>query len=888
MRTHLASFARSFACVASLLGVASAATSPTWESSPAFPVTGAREFAVGLQYQGDLFAIGGSPFTANDDGVSHRLPNGGSAWSIAPIVEGSIIHHGAAVDALGRIVVFGGAAAIGDDEGKVYVWDPIEGKKGTLPDRSSAAPPELFAWATDDVGRIYSLGGGPGASATPQNPNVGYVERFDAVGNEWQPLSPMPMPVADAAAVYDGKGYVLVIGGYVASGGGRTGNVARYEVATDTWSDTAVPDLPVALSGHRAVRGSDDRIYVMGGTNGSVQAKTWVLDADAIGWTAGPDMAVAREGFAAALAADDHVYAMGGSDGGIGTNLCERLYTPPCPQFTASPADTTTFVGMTVTLSVSVAGGAPFSYRWRKDGLLLSDGTTQGGGFVSGSTSDTLVLIGATTYDAGAYDVIATNGCGSTTSDPADVAILVPPAPGATWSAWSLHPAGSLSSVAYGVSDDRIGGGASYPHPQYGSTEHPMLWPLDGGAALDLTPANSAGGSILAVEDGVQVGWWWSPYTTPQGTGYNKSACMWTGNAASHLKLQPQGWEFGSAAGTDGVHHVGTARFDESSTHSDGFYWYANHTSPLKLTPTGMWGSSASGIYGDHQYGSVVLPFASVHAARWSGSAATFVDIHPSGSTYSYVADADLGQQVGTATFGGVNHAGIWADTANSFLDIHPAGASSSEAKGVHEGLQCGSVAIDGTNHAALWAGPGSTWIDLHTMLDPSFTSSSANDVTVDENGTITVVGSGYDSATARTEALVWRTNPVSLSGDVDTIVAASGGQQSLTLFAPEHAGKQYFVLGTLSGPSPGLALNPWLTLPLNYDFYLSFTLTHPNSAVLYPSLGTIGANGIETVTFAVPPTAVPFPIMVHHAAVVLDGSNAPVATTNAAAVMLE
>src|SRR5690606_18678544 len=119
-------------------------------------------------------------------------------------VEGTIVGAGAGVDGLGRIVVFGGEALIGDDEGKTYVWDPVEGKKDTLANRSGAAPAGGFAWTSDSLGRLYSIGGGPGAGATPSNPNVGRVERFDATLGTWAVLAPLPTPVADAAAVFDG------------------------------------------------------------------------------------------------------------------------------------------------------------------------------------------------------------------------------------------------------------------------------------------------------------------------------------------------------------------------------------------------------------------------------------------------------------------------------------------------------------------------------------------------------------------------------------------------------------------------------------------------------------------------------------------------------------
>ncbi|MFG0317878.1 MAG: immunoglobulin domain-containing protein, partial [Planctomycetota bacterium JB042] len=480
-----------------------------WEAAPTFPTgAGARSHAVGVVSQGNVYAIGGPPFTTSDpDGVSHVLASGAAVWAASANVEGTIVGAGAGVDALGRIVVFGGEALIGDDEGKTYVWDPIEGKKDTLAARSGAAPVTGFAWATDDQGRLYSIGGGPGASATPSDPNVGRVERYDGATNTWTVLSPLPTPVAEAAAVFDGHGHVLVIGGFAATGGARTTNVARYSVASGNWSDSAVPDLPVPLSGARAVLGSDERIYVVGGSNGSPLATTWVLDATQTTWSAGPTLAVAREEHAAVLRSDDHLMVMGG----LGTATCERLYTPPCPTFTNPPSDTTGWAGLSTSLSVEVAGGEPFSYQWRKGGIPLSDGTSVGGGFVSGSTSSTLVLSGVGDADAGEYDVVVTNACGSIASDPVEVTVRPAPTVGPDWTVSVIHPPNALSSVANAVDETTIGGAGTYPDATYGSLSHPLLWPKDGGPATDMTPAGSVGGAILDVGPGTQVGWYWWP-----------------------------------------------------------------------------------------------------------------------------------------------------------------------------------------------------------------------------------------------------------------------------------------------------------------------------------------------------------------------------------------
>ena len=68
------------------------------------------------------------------------------------------------------------------------------------------------------------------------------------------------------------------------------------------------------------------------------------------------------------------------------------------------------------------------------------------------------------------------------------------------------------------------------------------------------------------------------------------------------------------------------------------------------------------------------------------------------------------------------------------------------------------------------------------------------------------------------------------------------------------------------------LAFGPGLVLPLTYDFYTQFTLTSPNTPILAASHGTLDSAGSASASFNVPPLALPFPITVHHAYVLIDG----------------
>jgi len=86
------------------------------------------------------------------------------------------------------------------------------------------------------------------------------------------------------------------------------------------------------------------------------------------------------------------------------------LLTPiPCQpaQVVDPPTDQTACVGDAVTMSVTATGTPPLRYQWRKD---FTD--------IPGATGPTYVIDPVTQADAGNYDVVVTNACGSDTSWP--------------------------------------------------------------------------------------------------------------------------------------------------------------------------------------------------------------------------------------------------------------------------------------------------------------------------------------------------------------------------------------------------------------------------------------------------------------------------------------
>ncbi|HPF14502.1 MAG: hypothetical protein H6830_01600 [Planctomycetes bacterium] len=767
----------------------------TWQTVTPFPGSAGHERATAVTDGTVIWIVGGTPLDVDGNAPVHKYdPSNDYLAALSMPLEGGALDGGVAMDPSGNLLVFSGADT-GGAEGDYYTWTEADGNNGGFAARTSQAPKQNFAIATDDDGLIYSIGGGPGASASGSNPNRNRVEVYDASVDHWTVLAPLPTAVADAGAAYDGAGHLVVVGGFTATGT-RTANVAQYDVASKSWSDTAIDDLPLALSGARVVLGVDQRLYVIGGTNGTAQSSTWILDAGATSWHAGPSLSVARSGAACVLAGDDCIYVFGGSTDSGATGVNEKLATPQCPQVELQDGSVNSILGQPVGMRVVVGGAGPFSYQWRHNGVDLINGPQAGGSWVAGATTAVLGILGSSAADQGSYSCEVSNACGSISSTAAGLSLQAAPGLPSNLSSRSLHPAGAEMSRAWAVDRNQVAGDGLYPVPGFQSQYHPLVW--DGArSATDMTPPNSIGGSVNAMRAGAKVGWFWWPYWTPQGTGYQQHACAW--DAAGVLtELQPQGWEVGQITNTDGVHHVGWALYDaDHSIAVDGVYWDSSTPFDYTFVASGGDFGGGGGNVGaiDNQqlfgvrFGST--PYDAVKWQRNTNQSWQSSNVAPSPSNGSFIQDAHSGLQAGRVAIGGHNEAGLWGGTGNAFVSLHPTGATSSEGTATRNGLQVGFAAFPGvSSHAMAWRGSASSALDLHSFAPAGFTWDRATDVDIDGFGTVTIVGYGSNSVTGRTEALEWRGNPLALSTDTPVVGAGAGATVHFTLFGgQDHAG---------------------------------------------------------------------------------------------------
>ncbi len=761
----------------------------TWQSEPGLPTGGvAKSDAIALELNGTIFVLGGPPFMNPplEDPSVYSMPMGGGVWTeeIGFDGYGHVLGQGGGVDNMGRIIIFGGDDPLdpGAFNKPPFEWNQVEGPWHEHAARGAGAPKTHFAFCTDEQSRIYSIGGGPTLGATPGNPNSSYCARYIGSQDAWEVIAPMPIAVADAAASPDGMGHILVFGGFSADGSARLAAVQQYDIAADSW--TVLPDMPAALTDHSATLGADGRVYVMGGESGPVGSPTaeravHVYNPADGSWSAGPDMTEARARFGSFLGSNDRLYVLGGDDGAGGMVGNESIYTTPCPVFTTQPASVELWQNTTIALSVQAVGGGTISYQWFRDGMPLADGPSAGGGVVSGANTNALRVESSGPGDAGVYTAVASNACGQTTSTGAAVTIRVPPEIPQQWTWTSLHPPFASSSNATGVDNGVQVGDAVYDTPDFNNIDHPVKWTGSAASVVELTQPDSPGGNIVDFAGDKLVGWWWEPiqcYVNHQWqTCYFRRGAWWSLDGTFH-STNYSGFEYTIMNATDGTSIVGSGSTDDDvgNVFTKAVIWQApTFEFAQSIHPANFPDSAATAVDGDYQYGSVSLAFQGLHAAKWQGSSASFVDMHPAGMNNSTIYDAADGQQVGVVNLWSNPHGAVWSGTPESFIDVHPDGATSSTLTACEGGLQLGYATFDDGQpaHPAIWAGSKETYTELLGVVPAGYAGFTPSAIDVAADGTISIVGSSYNQDAGRNEAILLTSSsappcPADINGD--------------------------------------------------------------------------------------------------------------------------
>lgn len=183
------------------------------------------------------------------------------------------------------------------------------------------------------------------------------------------------------------------------------------------------------------------------------------------------------------------------------------------PNFLVQPQAQSAVVGSSVSLMVTVAGTAPFTYQWKHNGTLIP-----------GATNSTLLLANVQPADAGSYEVTVANSGGSATSNAVQLTVNSP-APPAVSQSPSAGGSATFTSTA--------GSGAV------------LQWQKNGTAISGATNSTLTLGNIQPADAGIYT----AAVTTNGNTTINQIAVLGLNSTA---KLLGPGTEFPN------IFHAGT------------------------------------------------------------------------------------------------------------------------------------------------------------------------------------------------------------------------------------------------------------------------------------------------------------------------------------------
>lgn len=244
-----------------------------------------------------------------------------------------------------------------------------------------------------------------------------HIAKWD--GSQWSPLGSGLNGSVSALAVFDdGGGPALFAGGYF--GLGASYGIAKWNGVT--WSPLGTGTQRVsALAVFDEGGGPELYCGVSLSLAGGISVRG-IARWNGITWSplgAGIQNDDGSPGYVGAIAEFDDGSGLalfaGGSftrAGGIPSSaIAKWSVAGPGPTIVQPPTQQAAMVGQSASFSVMAMGKGALSYQWRIEGTDLTDG-----GSVFGATDDTLTIDPVSLSDAGHYDVVVHDDCGSVTS----------------------------------------------------------------------------------------------------------------------------------------------------------------------------------------------------------------------------------------------------------------------------------------------------------------------------------------------------------------------------------------------------------------------------------------------------------------------------------------
>jgi hypothetical protein len=219
------------------------------------------------------------------------------------------------------------------------------------------------------------------------------------------------------------------------------------------------------------------------------------------------------------------------------------------------------------------------------------------------------------------------------------------------------------------------------------------------------------------------------------------------------------------------------------------------------------------------------------HAVMWSGTAASAIDLHPSGFDASAALATDGIQQGGwaysaSAAGGSYLHAMMWLGSAASAVDLQPAGfvdtlvSAMGATTQVGEGWTAGAFQFGSYRHALAWSGSAASVIDLNQFLPAGYLNATATGI--DELGNIVgyayntpPVGSALPADAIAVMFIPGKPSPWALSSvtlNPSTVAPGGKSQGTVTLAGPAPAAGvtiTFLSTNTSLAPSPANIVIP-------------------------------------------------------------------------------
>jgi N-acetylneuraminic acid mutarotase len=291
--------------------------------------------AVAALPDGRVVAVGGWDMTTTGQTSAYvqAYRPATDSWSrLAPLPRPRAWLGAATVD--GVLYALGGEGVNGHVHTTVWAYDAgANSWSGRAP-----MPAGLRNFATAaSGGKLYVIGG-----ITSGFTISARVYAYTPATDSWRAVASLPTPTEDQSAATDASGRIYSIGGCCNSAGHVTRAVYRYSPSTNSWTTAArlpTPSVDSSNAGSGATRGSDGRIYVVGGGFWNFErfyltAEVRVYTPATNSWALGPDLPEEASDVGVTTAANGKIYAVEGFgyhfgnclDGGVASACHTRAF----------------------------------------------------------------------------------------------------------------------------------------------------------------------------------------------------------------------------------------------------------------------------------------------------------------------------------------------------------------------------------------------------------------------------------------------------------------------------------------------------------------------------------------------------------------------------------